>query len=46
MKSKTSQADELKKYKELLDSGAITQNEFDEKKKQLLTGIKKVLYKF
>lgn len=36
MKSKTSQADELKKYKELLDSGVITQDEFDEKKKQLL----------
>lgn len=29
-------ADELKKYKDLLDSGAITQEEFDEKKKQLL----------
>lgn len=32
----TSNADELKKYKELLDSGAITQEEFDKKKKQLL----------
>lgn len=32
----TSAADELKKYKELLDMGAITQEEFDEKKKQLL----------
>ena len=32
----TSNADELKKYKDLLDSGAITQEEFDEKKKQLL----------
>ena len=31
-----SNADELKKYKDLLDSGAITQEEFDEKKKQLL----------
>lgn len=31
-----SSADELKKYKELLDSGVITQEEFDEKKKQLL----------
>ncbi len=31
-----SNADELKKYKELLDSGAITQAEFDAKKKQLL----------
>ena len=28
--------DELKKYKELLDSGVITQEEFDAKKKQLL----------
>ena len=32
----TSQADELKKYKDLLDSGIITQEEFDAKKKQLL----------
>lgn len=31
-----SNADELKKYKELLDSGVITQGEFDAKKKQLL----------
>ena len=31
-----SSADELKKYKELLDMGAITQEEFDTKKKQLL----------
>lgn len=31
-----SNADELKKYKELLDSGIITQEEFDSKKKQLL----------
>lgn len=31
-----SSADELKKYKELLDSGIITQEEFDAKKKQLL----------
>lgn len=29
-------ADELKKYKDLLDSGAITQGEFDKKKKELL----------
>ena len=29
-------ADELKKFKELLDMGAITQEEFDEKKKTLL----------
>ena len=31
-----SPADELKKFKELLDSGVITQEEFDVKKKQLL----------
>lgn len=31
-----SNAEELKKYKELLDSGIITQEEFDAKKKQLL----------
>ena len=31
-----SQADELKKYKDLLDSGVITQEEFDARKKQLL----------
>ena len=31
-----SDADELKKFKELLDSGVITQEEFDAKKKQLL----------
>ena len=30
------EADKLKKYKELLDSGVITQEEFDAKKKQLL----------
>lgn len=29
-------ADEIKKYKELLDMGVITQEEFDAKKKQLL----------
>ena len=34
--SKTSNADELKKYKDLLDSGVITQEEFEAKKKQLL----------
>ncbi len=34
--SAPSAADELKKYKELLDMGAITQEEFDVKKKQLL----------
>ena len=32
----TSTTDELMKYKELLDSGVITQEEFDAKKKQLL----------
>ena len=31
-----SAVDELKKYKELLDNGVITQAEFDEKKRQLL----------
>jgi len=31
-----SDVEELKKYKELLDSGIITQEEFDAKKKQLL----------
>lgn len=34
--SAVGQADELKKYKELLDAGVITQEEFDAKKKQLL----------
>ena len=32
----SSNADEIKKYKELLDAGIITQEEFDAKKKQLL----------
>ena len=32
----TSVADELIKYKNLLDAGAITQEEFDRKKAQLL----------
>lgn len=32
----TNSADELKKYKELLDNGVISQEEFDAKKKQLL----------
>ena len=32
----TTNADELKKYKDLLDNGAITQEEFDAKKKELL----------
>lgn len=31
-----SQADELKKYKELLDAGIITQDEFEKKKRQIL----------
>ncbi len=35
-KQAVSSADELKKFKELLDSGIITQEEFDTKKKQLL----------
>ena len=34
--AETSNVDELKKYKDLLDSGVITQEEFDTKKKQLL----------
>ena len=34
--SNSSAADELKKFKELLDMGVITQEEFDAKKKQLL----------
>ncbi len=36
IKQETSNADELKKYKDLLDSGVITQDEFEQKKKQLL----------
>ncbi len=36
VKNTSSVADELRAYKELLDSGVITQEEFDEKKKQLL----------
>lgn len=32
----TDTVDRLKKYKELLDSGVITQEEFDAKKKELL----------
>ncbi|WP_242835380.1 SHOCT domain-containing protein [Desulfitobacterium sp. PCE1] len=31
-----SAADEIKKYKELLDIGAISQDEYEAKKKQLL----------
>ena len=34
--NQVSEADELGKYKELLDKGVITQEEFDAKKKQLL----------
>ena len=34
--AEVSSADELKKFKELLDQGIITQEEFDAKKKQLL----------
>ena len=34
--SNNSNADELKKFKDLLDSGIITQEEFDAKKKELL----------
>lgn len=36
VKSTGTNADELQKYKNLLDTGAITQEEFDAKKKQLL----------
>ena len=36
LSTSSSSADELKKYKELFDDGTITQEEFDEKKKQLL----------
>ena len=36
VETKNDTADELKKFKELLDSGVITQEEFDAKKKQLL----------
>lgn len=32
----TSSVDEIKRYKELLDTGILTQEEFDAKKKQLL----------
>ena len=34
--SQSSNADEIRKYKELLDMGAITQEEYDKKKAQLL----------
>lgn len=36
IKSLSTSADELKKYKDLLDNGVISQEEFDAKKKQLL----------
>lgn len=36
VKQEVSPADEIKKYKELLDIGAITQEEFEEKKRYLL----------
>lgn len=36
LESTFSVADELKKYKELLDCGAITEEEYDKKKKELL----------
>ncbi len=35
-KNVVNSVDEVKKYKELLDSGAITQEEFENKKKELL----------
>lgn len=34
--STLSMADEIRKYKELLDMGVITQEEFENKKKELL----------
>ena len=34
--AETSSADELRKYKQLLDEGVITEEEFEAKKKQLL----------
>ena len=36
VKAELSPADEIKKFKELLDMGVITQEEFDRKKKELL----------
>ncbi len=36
LQSNISSADELRKYKSLLDDGIISQDEFDQKKKQLL----------
>lgn len=34
--SQTSSADELRQYKELMDQGVITEEEFERKKKQIL----------
>ena len=34
---KTSVVDEIQKFKELLDDGIITQQEFEDKKRQLLS---------
>ncbi len=34
--SQTSSADELRQYKELMDQGVITEEEFEKKKKQIL----------
>lgn len=36
IEKKLTNADEIKKYKELLDDGAITKEEYDKKKKELL----------
>lgn len=36
IQNSVSPADEIKKYKELLDAGAITQEEFDLKKKKIM----------
>lgn len=36
VESQTSDADELLKFKQLLDAGVISQEEFDAKKKQIL----------
>ena len=43
--SALSGAEELKKFKDLLDSGAITQEEFDKKKKELLKLRRATIYK-
>jgi uncharacterized membrane protein len=36
VKAEASDSEELLRYKELLDAGAITQEEFDKKKKEIL----------